>query len=494
VSLYGTGRREGIVTVLLLVVLVGAVHALGAVQLGKCSVDDVVAAARSGLFPALGGLFAYRLLRAQGRSRYAGFLAATAYALSPWLVAMAIVPREQLAAALAPLALEAAYRCGRPAERRRWLSILGLCLAAPFAAGHTVVGALAVVLAQFQLARAVWLGERGERRRLARAVAVAIALAIVAAGTLLWTDPLARTLGAPSVPPVPSEVLAAHRPATWLSSSTPATAMLGVPEPEYFGADALGYGLDAAALVRLPGPVLLLFALLGILRRQRHVAKLPWLVIAALGAVPTFAIALLPLDNVLLQHWPPVVMLPTAAWWYTLVAIAVLGAAGLDDFLDLPQRRRSALPWLLALAVAVAPLIPAFCSQAPEQEWPLTATFLLLAVLMPTWRRVGILRFKNVLAVATLLALSVPALQVLPTTPVLQYHAVPLAEGRVQLSGYDRVRNPAQSPWRYSGLALAVLVSFVWALSALRRSRKASPPPATAKATIAKKARPPHSS
>src|SRR5690606_22783680 len=155
-----------------------------------------------------------------------------------------------------------------------------------------------------------------------------------------------------------------------------------------FGADALGYGLDGAALLRLPGPVLLLFALLGILRRQRHAALLPWLTVAVLGAVPTFAIALLPLDNVLLSSWPPIVMLPAAAWWYTLPAITVLGAAGLGDVLGLPPPRRTALPWLRAFAVAGAPLVPAFCSRVPEQEWPLTATFLLLAVLLPTWRRI----------------------------------------------------------------------------------------------------------
>ena len=120
-SLYGTGRREGIVAALCITAMVLLVH-LGASELAAPGLDapELGTALRRGVLPALGGLLCYRLLRAQGRSRYAGFLIGAAYGLSPWFGALGDAPREQLAAALAPLALEMACRCDRPLQRRIW--------------------------------------------------------------------------------------------------------------------------------------------------------------------------------------------------------------------------------------------------------------------------------------------------------------------------------------------------------------------------------------
>jgi hypothetical protein len=93
-------------------------------------------------------------------------------------------------------------------------------------------------------------------------------------------------------------------------------------------------------------------------------------------------------------------MLPASSWWLTLLGITVLGTSGLDDFLDLPLRRRTALAWLFALTVLISPLVPTFGSVAPTLEWPITGTFLLMALLLNTWRRLGILGFKRLLAIA----------------------------------------------------------------------------------------------
>lgn len=455
-SLYGTGRAEGIATVTSIACLAAIVHVLGALQAVGPAGPDLLGALREAIVPALAGVLCYRMLRAMGRSRFGGFLAGTAYAMSPWLCAVATVPREQFAAALAPLALEAAFRCGHPAHRRTWLPWTPLCITAPFLAGPTIVALLcsALVAVQFRLALAGC--DLGDRRALARNLWTTGGLGAIAAASLLWIDPLGASLG-PAMVPRAAEILTAHR--------------------------QIGAGIDLPALMRLAGPVLLMFAALGVLRRQRH-ANIPyWLAIVVAGALPTLAARWMPPPTAGLPG-----LLPVTSWWCSLLAVTVLGAAGLDDFLELPLRRRTALPWLLAFAVAGAPLIP-LASVAPEQEWPLTATILLLALLLPMWRRVGILRFKNVLATATLLALAVPALQVLPTEVTTAWPAAPSAESTARdrsslAAGLDR------PVWHYAGLlGVFAACSLAAAWSALRRSRNASNTPPSAKAAIKKKAR-----
>lgn len=458
-SLYGTGRAEGIGTAALIVTITTLVHCLGALQAHGLGGFDAANALGSAAVPALGGVLCYRFLRAQGRSRFASFLAAAAYALSPWTCAVAAAPREQLAAALAPFALEAMARCGRPDQRGRWLPWTGLAIAAPFAAGPAVVPLLSTGLAFGLSVQAVQQCDLGDRRRAGRGLAGAAVLAAVAAWSLLAIDPLGPVLG-PAVSPRPATVLTAHR--------------------------ELGTGIDLAALLRLAGPVLLMFATLGVLRHQRHAGILRWGSVVVLGGAPTLLAAAL---------GAPANGLPalaaTAGWWWSLLGITVLGAAGLDDFLDLPLRRRTALPWLLSFAVAGAPLLP-LGAVAPAREWPLTATVLLLALLLPTWRRVGILRFKNVLATATLLALAVPALQVLPAAPPVPPPAAPAGETAAPPDCLEALA--ARPLWHYSGLGVVLLVSAAAAWSAFRRSTRARPTPAAAKAAIRKKAKPPQRS
>ena len=68
-------------------------------------------------------------------------------------------------------------------------------------------------------------------------------------------------------------------------------------------------------------------------RRQRHVDTSMWLGVAAVGALPAIAsgVGFLATSLPWLHELP---MLPAAGFWATLIALAVLGAAGLDDFLD----------------------------------------------------------------------------------------------------------------------------------------------------------------
>lgn len=462
-SLYGSGRAEGVVAAIGIACFVAVVFALGSWQVTAFGQIDWTTTAINALAPATGGLLCYRFLRASGRSRYAAFLVGTMYALSPWFVSMAVMPKEQVAAALAPLALEATYRLSRPSQRWLWLPMLAPCLALPFVAGLTVVGGITAVLAFAGLAYALRCEERDGRKRLLWQLAGAVALAATAAASFVLIDPFAGALFQ-SVTPLPAEVLAAHR--------------------------ASHLGLDTAALLRLPGPVLLLFAALGILRRQRHADIFTWLALGALGALPAFAATLFDPKWFGLDQLPIPVAVQSAAFWLTLLACAMLGAAGLDDFLELPLRRRTALPWLLAFAVAGAPLILAFGSHAPRQEWPLTATFLVFALLLPTWRRIGILRFKNVLTVVALLAVAVPVLQVLPTGPGAALPAMPFAETALQSYVRDLQILSGRPWWHYAGLLSVLASTSIWLLSASLRRRNASMIPIKPHRAMAKKAPP----
>lgn len=465
-SLYGSGRAEGIGAVLLIGVLVLLARVLGA-WFGD--LPATWAAIAPAVLPAAGGMLCYRYLKAQGRSRYAAFLGGAAYGLSPWLLATAAAPREQFAAALAPLALEVVCHVDRPTHRRTWLPWAWCGLAAPFAAGPTTTGVLVALLCTTLLLRTAWRGEHdgdGERPN-ARALLLALALGAVAAANVAWLDPLAPWLG-PAATLQPGDVLWPHRP--------------GTP------------GFDLAAVLRVPGPVLLSFAALGLLRRQRQVRQLPWLALAVLGGVPTLLVAV-PALAAATPPWLVPAALPAAAWWLSLIALCVLGAAGLDDFLDLPLRRRTALPWMLAGAVATAPLVPTFGSQLPAREWPLTATFLTLALMLPAWRRLGILRFKNWMATVAVITLALPTLQV--TAVVAHPPATPLAEiggaaaPLVLFEVTPRADRPPPPPaWHYAGLVGALLVGAVWALSAWRRSTQASTTPSAAKPAIVRKASP----
>ena len=437
-SLYGSGRREGISAALLIATLVVLVHLLAAwshadpLQLRELP---------RFLVPALAGSLCDRFLRAQGRSRYAAFLAGCAYGLSPWLVSMTMLPREQFAAALAPLALEAAVRCDRPSMRRTWLPWTWLCIALPFVAGVTVVGVACALLCAAGFVRTTTCGDRDDERPSLPGILTVAVLGAAAAAHLVWLDALSPWLGAqPTVSA--DDVLTTYR-------SAPGSC-------------------DAAALLRVPGPLLLVFMALGLLRRQRHVDTPTWLALALVGVAPALLSSVPWLANAtpLLGAVPT---LPAAAFWLTLLALTVLATAGLDDFLDNPVRRRTALPWLLAGVVASAPLLPIFSAKEPRQEWPVMLTMMSLATLLPLWRRLGILRFKNVLAAVALMTLAIPPLQALVGMHVQRtLPAVPLGD----VGTHPLVWTDDHPAWHYTGLLAAIGATTIWALVVAWRHRR----------------------
>lgn len=460
-SLYGTGRREGILAVVVMTLIIVFVHAIAEARAGVWPSDWQGPAEQAGL-AAVGGALFYRFLRSLDRSRFAAFLAGTAYALAPWFAAIAVLPREQAAAALAPLALEVATRAVRPDQSRRWLPWAGLFIAIPFAAGVTTVACFAALLATVQLVRAIVEVEAEDRPARAVGVFAAVVTGAAAATSLVWLD-----LGAPwfglSLAPSTIEVLAAHR--------------------------APSLGLDVAAFVRLPGPVLLLFALLGLMRWQRRASNVGWLMIALVGAVPMLLLTFWPAFAELRSSSPQLTTIAAAGWWTALLATTVLGAAGLDDFLELPLRRPFALRLLLMIALVSAPAL-LFDARAPGQEWPLIVAFVAIAALLAMWRRLGILQFKNVLAVIAVLALAAPALQTLAVTERLDIDVLPARPVTEvdPIAAFERqgwLYVASRPHWYYSGLVGALAWSLIAAVMPRRRRTNPSPAPSSASTPIA---------
>ncbi len=421
-SLYGTGRKEGILAVCFIGILTAIAHLAAALRfgdlgaLGEAAYVTIAAGA-------IGGMLTYRFLRAQGRSRYAAFLGGIAYGMSPLFAGLVESPREQLAAALAPLALEAAAQCNRPTWRHRWLPWAGLCFALPFVLGVTVVAMLASMLALGIMALTLLRCGRGADRLPLRATALSMVLGAACVSNLIWLDPLSAWLGTPR--------------ATELQS-------------------VLGGETTPMVIARVVGPFLVWFALLGILRRQRNVTTSLWLLIAVVGATPTVILSIPGMSASLptvFTAWA----VPAMSWWLSVLAITVMGTAGLDDWLDQPQRRRGAHLWLLVMTLFVAPALPLACSSInPLHLATVLGTFAILALLTTVWQRLGVLRFKNVMSTIAILAFGLPV--VLQSRPAASL-AAPM--GEVAAHSWLRVGEQlmAHPVWHFAGIFGAVLVA-----------------------------------
>jgi len=460
-SLYGDGRREGLVAALAIVVISVGVRGLGA---WLTPVADVHAALAPAALPALGGVACYRLLRAFGCSRYGAFLAGAAYALSPWLLAMAARPNEQFAAALAPLALEAAWQCRKPATQATWLRWSWLCLSAPWLAGPGLIAGCATAIAVGQLLHLVLQRDLDGERLAAAPIVLPMALtaAAIAACCALPND------GA--WPPTGGEPLAPE----WV------VAMHGT---------AL-HGLDLTAALRVPGAALLALAALGVLRGQRRVPGWGWGGLAVLGALPT-ALALaartLAMDpNLFLRSVAEDPWHVAACSWLLLIGCAALAAGSLDDVLEAPHRHLAARGWSFAIAIAVACLLPGLGPSALLREWPIVAGMVAPALLLPAWRRLGMMRLKALLAAAVIGTLAVPSLHF--DALCAPSRAAPIVESRAAAALSD---DDAAARWRYVAASVwLALGALAVAASMARRSRHDNHPPMAANAAITKKAPP----
>jgi hypothetical protein len=121
------------------------------------------------------------------------------------------------------------------------------------------------------------------------------------------------------------------------------------------------------------------------------------------------------------------------------------------------------------------------------------------ALLLPAWRRLGMLRLKALLAAAVIGTLAVPSLHfdALRAPP----HAAPIGESRPHTTPPDGRVHPtadeetatahAALRWHYVAASLwLALGGFAVATSMARRSRHDNQPPMAANAAITKKAPP----
>lgn len=341
----------------------------------------------------------YRFLRALGRSRYAAFLGGSGYGLSSFLLAaMASLP-QAAAAAWLPLQLEAVLRTVTPGRYRQGTVLLCVALALPFLTGGIIlatVGLLVSLLLLFGSQGRILSHERPHLRRQAF-------LALLLAALLTAPEWLAfAQLGA-----LPAHSDNAGPPRLW-TTAQPLAWLLH---------------LGGLCLVLLP---------LALLRPQRQVRGWPWWLCAAGGGT---LIALM--ASLLLRIDLPA-PLPDALWncglWLFTTGALVLASAGLDDFLGAPQKRSPVL-WLVplllvavlvGLGAARAELLPLLW-QRPGLVIALVGA-LLAAMLLPCWRPLGILRWKQAFATVLLIAAAAPALfdgwplptQAVPPAPLLE--------------------------------------------------------------------------
>ncbi len=417
-SLFGTGRREGVLAALGLAAFALLVHAVGActglsdgfdgdraLAQGMTTAHQLVANGELPLWdpaglgapvwsrgaevlyppwwllgrghdafwlPALAALHAalacalgFRFLRAHGRSRYAAFVCGAAYGLGAQVGCLGGNLGELAALAWVPLALEVFLRLVRGERQRHLAAWLGPTLALPFWTGGfvTATGATVVIV--------LWLVRYAahERHRRGRLLAIGATGLVTAA---LLTAPLwLRVLEAQPAPALPSPHLDLLTP-----------------------------------IERVAGPLLLFLAVLGAFRRQRAAPTSRWLSIAVIGAAFALALPYAP------SPWPapaPWHRTPVALWWPVHMALVLLASNGLDDFLDLPLRRRAATAWTLLLCSFVAPA--GFLLGAKDSVFHVEAAVLLaLAALFAAWRPLGILGFKTVVAAAALVWLATATL------------------------------------------------------------------------------------
>ncbi|MDA0374861.1 MAG: hypothetical protein O2865_13840 [Planctomycetota bacterium] len=459
-SLFGTGRKEGIGAVLVLIALVIVQHApswwgVGAGETGSPFVqglEQAAAAVRAGSWPswnplsgdgsrfaasgvarfyppywplafgwttlawicvahaALAAALTYRMLRALAASRYSAFLGGGLYAMGWFLTCAWSSPREAFAACWLPWIVTCAWNLLFPRRRATSAVLLGAALTAPFLTGGTATAALGVALGGLCVVAGLFRIDRVDRGPTVAAAASALALAF------LFTAPLW----------VPWLSAGAQASPTTADGPIPIAGLLGLASPDLFGEsgssvpDAIRAARDGApdvAFALYPGGLVFLVALLGLLRPKRTWIPLFWICVAGLALVLVIEH---PLTRAVHVVAPFLTEHPAAPLAVFHLGVVVLLALGLENFFDAPRARPLALPTasvtlLLLVGAATATLLLAdpatlTASEGPE-EWldrmRLTAPRVLmataaLALVFLTWQRHGVLRLKQLVAVLAL--------------------------------------------------------------------------------------------
>jgi hypothetical protein len=401
-------------------------------------------------------MFMYRFLRTLPVSRYVAFLGGGSYGMGWYLTASLDRLPEAAAAALLPLALEMTWRITVSRQRAFFLSLAGLSIALLFWTGGVSTATLGCLLCA-AIVLAEWLVlDDTDRGRALKTLAGAAAIALLLTAPL-WLGALqhANGMAAASAPPT-----AALQPA----------GLFGLLAPGLFGdlrgtscevLAAVNPGADPLELALYPGALVLFMFVLGLLRPKHTYLGVLWLLVAGAGILLAIDG---PVHDAVARLLPARLLQPGAALVLLQIGLIAWTALALENFFDAPLRRAFATPLTAVVGMLAAGGLVALVLSgqilgilerhtgiafAPELEVaakallraiaPTAVTLTAVSVLFLCWRRLGVLRFKPLLALAVFAEivfhglLAVPHRAPQPQPPILA--AIPAGAGRVAAVG-----------------------------------------------------------
>ncbi|MGA1524084.1 MAG: hypothetical protein ACO4CZ_08960 [Planctomycetota bacterium] len=462
-SLFGTGRKEGITAVLVLMALVVVQHAPAVWDGGDRDaahpfVEGLLqagAAFREGGWPtwnatvgvdgtfraqgvdrfyplywpmalglatlawttvahaALASVLSYRMLRALAASRYSAFLGAGLFSMGWFLTCAFGAPREAFAACWLPWIVTCAWNLLFPRRRAPSAVLLGLACTMPFLTGGLATAWMGVALGALCVLAGLLRIDRADRRT--------TALHALAAGSFtffctapLWSPWLAASGSAPRIGG---------------TEPLPVAGLLGLAVPDLFGESGVAVTAPIAAMraeaqvsafALYPGALVLMVALLGLLRPKRTWIPLFWICVVGLALVLSIEH---PLTRALHRALPDLGAHPAAPLAVFHLGVVILVALGLENFFDAPRARPLALPivatsMLVGSATVAAALVSGTAASllaeldVPDRDaWigrahAVAPRVLLagaaLASVFLAWQRLGVLRLKRLVAILAL--------------------------------------------------------------------------------------------
>ena len=357
----------------------------------------------------------FRFLRSITLSRYVSFLGGGCFGLGWFFVGSSGRLPDLAAAAWLPVVLELTWRTLTNRDRRRWAPWLGIAIAISFATGGYASASLGTGVAVGMFFWGLWSVDFEARASALKLGGEAIALAVLCAAPL-WLDALQLTGDIRSGEParrLQIEGLAgAIAPSAFQTLKHDSPDQLAMINP----------GADAVELLLYPGALILFAGLLGLFRPKRTLRGLFWLFTVAYGLLLTLDS---PLSSWVFDPIGVAASTPGAGLLLVHLGGVVLACVALESFLDYPAARRFGVPLtsmvfgtagVLALTAAwllphqlLLPVIGALqrdgdilAGEAAEtilrhlslHLLPFAVGATLLALSFPTWRRLGILRFK----------------------------------------------------------------------------------------------------
>lgn len=403
----------------------------------------------------------YRFCRAMPLSRYAAFCAGAMYGLGWVFNAQLDRLPHAAAAALLPLAMEAAWRLLVHRRRQFWAVTLAAYVGLMFFTGGISVAVLGTFLCVALFVYGFWALDNDARVLALRAAGLAGVLCLLATAPIWihWWSHAGALQAAEQRSPGHLQLV----------------GLMGFLSPELFGglgpapASLLTANPDAdpLELVLYPGAMALFLVTLWVLRPKRSIQGLFWVPLGGLGILMALDT---PLQDRLADFywWAPAV--PGISLLLANVAIVVLAAIALENFFEAPLARPKAmfansLIWVLALLAllglgfvftgpgteAISRMLDS--SNSAEIEAVLRRFTLhllpsiglgaLIGILFIYWRKLGIMRFKGALATVMIAELLVIGIGLTPRDKAperdsLIQNRIPTTAGRAIAAGRSK--------------------------------------------------------